>query len=56
MQANVFASLNMDSLACRERWGTTVQILRTDTKNGVPIYQVRTPSCTGWVSSRLVQR
>lgn len=56
MQANVFGSLNMDSLACREPWGTAVQILETQSKNGVPIYRVKTPSCTGWVSSRLVER
>ena len=55
-QANVFAGPDLNALACRERWGTSVQILDTSTKEGVPIYKVKTPSCTGWVSSRLVQR
>jgi len=55
-QANVFAGSDLNALACRERWGTPVQILATSTKDGVPIYKVKTPSCTGWVSSRLVQR
>jgi hypothetical protein len=55
-QANIFASPEMDSLACRELWGTKVQIVETQSKNEVPIYRVKTPSCTGWVSSRLVQR
>jgi hypothetical protein len=56
MQANIFASPTMDSLACRELWGTKVQIVETQSKDEVPIYRVKTPSCTGWVSSRLVQR
>ena len=56
MQANIFAGPDLNALACRERWGTQVQILDASTKEGVPIYKVKTPSCTGWVSSRLVQR
>jgi len=55
-QANVFAGPDLNALACRERWGAPVLILDTSTKDGVPIYNVKTPSCTGWVSSRLVQR
>lgn len=56
LQANIFAGPDLNALACRERWGTQVQILDASTKEGVPIYKVKTPSCTGWVSSRLVQR
>jgi hypothetical protein len=56
LQANIFGGPDLNALACRERWGTRVQILDTSTTDGVPIYQVKTPSCTGWVSSRLVQR